>query len=208
MILVFAVVAGLAAGFIKAKLKGKPYQPIDLRHIWLILVASLPQYLAFFLPATRERIPDQWIPLILIATQFILLVFIWLNRKVPLIWLLGVGLLLNFVVISLNGGWMPISPETLESQGAPATTWQIGSRHGYSKDIVLNQENTVLWFLSDILTLPEWIPYRVAFSIGDVLIGAGVIGYLLQNNRSNPRHKKEVQLQEIKNHDKEFSHSK
>lgn len=208
MILVFAVVVGLAAGFLKAKLKEEPYQPIELRHIWLILVASLPQYLAFFLPATRERIPDHWIPVILITTQIILLAFIWLNRKVPRIWLLGIGLLLNFLVISLNGGWMPISPETLESQGMPASTWQIGSRHGYSKDIVLNQENTVLWFLSDILTLPQWIPYRVAFSIGDVLIAAGVIGYLMQNNRSSPKEKREVHLQEIKNHDEKLSHSK
>jgi len=208
MILVFAVVTGLAAGYFKAKLKGEPYQPIELSHLWLILVASLPQYLAFFLPATRKSIPDQWIPLILITTQFILLVFIWLNRKVPLIWLLGLGLLLNFVVISLNGGWMPISPETLESQGAPASTWQIGSRHGYSKDFVLEKENTVLWFLSDILTLPDWIPYRVAFSIGDVLIAAGVIGYLFKNDRSDLKNKKKYSYRRLKNHDEKFSHSK
>ncbi len=197
MILVFAVALGLAAGFIKARLKNAPYQPIDLKFFWLVLVAAIPQVLAFFVRATRDRIPDQWIPIILITTQLILLVFVWLNRKQPGMWLLGLGLILNLVVISLNGGWMPITPETLTKLGAPVGTWQIGSRHAFSKDIVLTKDTTLLWFLSDILTLPRWIPYRVAFSIGDVVIAGGVFGLLLQNNRKDLTSKKVVQQEKI-----------
>ncbi len=190
MILVFAVVVGLAAGLLKAKLRGVTYQPLDLVHIWLIFIAAIPQYLAFFLPATRSRIPDQWIPFILISTQFILLVFVWLNRKTPFVWLFGLGLLLNFVVICLNGGWMPISPETLTSLGAPESSFRIGSRHGYGKDIVLTKDNTILWILSDILKLPRWIPYRIAYSVGDVLIAAGVIGFLFMSKKEQHNDKK------------------
>lgn len=195
MILVFAIAIGLLAGFIIASLKGVPYQTKELRHLWLVLLAALPQMLVFFLPVTRDRIADHWVPIILIVTQLILLIFVWLNRKSPFFWLMGLGLLLNFLVISLNGGWMPISPATLATENIPSSQWQIGSRLGDSKDFVLAKESTNLWIFSDILTLPKWIPYRVAFSIGDVLLGLGVIGFLIQSIQVE-QDTKEVYLQE------------
>ena len=54
MILVVSIVIGLAAGFIKARVRKEPYQPIELKHLWLVLLAAIPQFLAFFLPATRN----------------------------------------------------------------------------------------------------------------------------------------------------------
>jgi len=184
MILVFAIAIGLLAGFMKARLDGIAYQTTELRCLWLVLMAALPQFLIYSLPVTRERFSDQWIPFFLISTQFILLLFVWLNRKSTFFWLLGLGLLLNFAVICLNGGWMPISPATLGSQKVPTSQWQIGSRFGYSKDLVMAKGSTYLWILSDILTLPLWIPYRVAFSFGDVLLALGVIGFLTHNKQA------------------------
>jgi len=89
---------------------------------------------------------------------------------------MGIGLLCNFIVIILNGGFMPLMPEIAEKLVVPGSNiiLELGERVGLGKDILLRKEDTILWFLGDIFTLPSWINYRVAFSIGDIFIAVGV----------------------------------
>jgi hypothetical protein len=180
MILVIAVLAGFLVGTMRAWLSHSRYEIPQIRYIWLVLIAFLPQLLVFYLPATRKSIPDRWAIVALISSQVLLLIFAWRNsfqrqfRNRLGFWLLGVGLSLNLIVILLNGGLMPISPETvarLVPDAAPGS-WQIGSRLGTGKDIVLVVDQTRLWLLSDHFLLP--LPGRdVAFSLGDIIIAAG-----------------------------------
>ena len=43
---------------------------------------------------------------------------------------------------------------------------------GFSNSVVM--ADPALWPLTDIFALPTWVPFANVFSIGDVLIGAGV----------------------------------
>jgi len=179
MILAWAVIAGFTAGLARAIIRKRRYQTPKLKYIWLVFVAFIPQFIAFQVPATRNVVPDQWIPPLLVGTQSLLLIFALCNIRESGFWVLGFGLLLNFLVITLNHGMMPISPETiyrLEPEGT-AVYWTIGERFGVSKDIVLTQGATRLWILSDILVLP-FRTYRVAASIGDMLVALGAIWLL------------------------------
>lgn len=175
MILLFSVIIGLIAGLIRARIGKRVYASISLKAIWLVFLTFLPQFFAFNFAPTRPLIADTWIPLILIASQIPLFIFVWLNRSQAGFLLLGMGLLCNFLVISLNGGMMPISPETAGKlvESGITINLQSGQRAGYTKDIVLPIEETRLAFLSDRFTLPEWFPYRSAFSFGDILISLG-----------------------------------
>lgn len=122
----------------------------------------------------------------LISSQGLLLLFAWLNRRQNAFWVLGTGLLLNLLVIVLNGGLMPTSPETLAKlrQDSSVAPWPIGSRVGGSKDVLLPTAKMRLPWLSDRFLLPAWFPFQAAFSLGDILIALGAFWFLWKSGGS------------------------
>lgn len=180
MILLVAVAAGLVAGSVRARMSGRTFAVPSIQSWWLAPIAFVPQYVAFFQPATRDAFPQNWATAALIGSQALLLVFVWSNRRYLPFWVMGLGLVMNLAVISLNGGLMPISAATLErlSPDVPVTEWQVGKQLGSSKNVLLPADATRLEFLADRFFLPSWVPYSVAYSLGDVLIAAGVFWFL------------------------------
>jgi hypothetical protein len=176
MILVAAVIIGLTAGLCRAWIGKRGYRIFELSFPGLVLLAFLPQFFAFYLPSTRSGMSGQLVSILLISSLFLLLIFSLINIKKISFWPVSLGLLLNSLVILFNGGFMPISPATLVKlvPDKPQDTWIIGQRLGYGKDIILSPEVTRLVLFSDRFTLPDWIPYKVAFSLGDILIAFGV----------------------------------
>jgi hypothetical protein len=92
--------------------------------------------------------------------------FVWSNRSLPGLWLVGLGGLSNLVVIAANGGVMPASADALRTAGRSPT------EEGFTNSEVLDDPR--LGFLGDVLPLPSWMPFANVFSIGDVLIAVGV----------------------------------
>ena len=182
MILLIALLAGWLAGLAYARWQKRTYKAPRISFIWLAFVAFVPQLLAFYLPATRARIPDAWAAASLIVSQVLLLLFAWANRKLAGMWLLIAGLALNLAVIAANGGFMPISPETAARliPAAVVEAMHVGSRFGFGKDVLLLPEDTRLAWLSDRFLLPAWFFYQVAFSLGDIFIACGIFWLLMR----------------------------
>ena len=158
--------------------------------------AVIPQLLIFQNHSTSGWFSDQAAAYILVISQLILLVFIWFNRDKTGILILGLGLLLNLLVISLNGGLMPLAPDTAAAlyPDLPDTSWEIGARPGISKNILLLPEDTHLAWLSDAILLPSWFPWTRALSPGDIVIVLGVIWLLAVENTARPVPPEEVQI--------------
>jgi hypothetical protein len=182
MILLVAIIVGLLAGLIRAWAGGRQLASPYFRLTGLVPAAFLPQLLAFYLPSPQGLWANHSVAAGLVGSQIMLLVFAWYNRRQTGFLLLGLGLALNLWVIALNGGLMPISPDMASrlNPDIPTYAWEAGSRLGNSKDVILPIAETRFWSLSDrfFLALPAWFSYRVAFSLGDILIAAGAFWLL------------------------------
>jgi hypothetical protein len=188
MVLLSAVIAGLFVGILRAKWNQDKWQPPMLQHIWLVLVAFLPQLFAFYLPFTRSHVSHSLAAICLVSSQVGLLLFCWLNRRTAGIPLLAGGLILNLLAISANGGLMPLSIDTA-ALFLPANVLQklhVGSRlSSSSKDILLPAAAVVFSWFADRFVSPAWFQYRFVFSLGDILISLGAF-WLLINRKVSP----------------------
>ena len=180
MILAWAVVLGLLVAW--ARYRGEiadHLASLSLTGVWLVPLALLLQ-LPLLRSGTGPIEPLRTAQILFLASQGFLLLFVGLNRGSAGIRLFGLGLLANLLVIGLNSGFMPITPDTLAAinPGSRVEQWIPGLHYGGSKDIILPRGETVLWLLSDILILPPPFPWTAAFSVGDLLIGAGIVWFL------------------------------
>lgn len=172
LVLIVGVAVLLVLGH--ARLTGRSVQKVEFRLIGLVPAAVIPQLLAFYFPATRIWLPDLLAPVILVWSQLVLLGFVLFNLRRPGMGLLGLGLAMNFVVILVNGGMMPLAPQTA-SRLSSIDRWAAGARFGPGKSVVLPTQSTFFGSLSDRILLPDWFPYQAAFSLGDILIVAGAL---------------------------------
>ena len=175
MILLLALVLGLFAGLGPTYWGRRPFQLPDLRYLWLVFVAFLPQVFISHL----ANLPNQLVATFLLVSQILLFGFAWLNRRIPGMPILICGVLLNLLVMAANGGFMPISPHTAGQfvSAERLLNVQLGSRIG-AKDILLFSQDTRFEWLADRFLTPAWTAYRAAFSLGDVFIALGAFWLL------------------------------
>lgn len=182
MILLAAIAAGTLAGWGYARWTGRTWQPPMFRATWLVALGFLPQLLAFYLPYTRRLLPDGLASLSLVVSQFMLLVFTFANLRLPGMPVIMVGLACNLAVILANGGFMPLPVEAaarlVDRDVLERLT--IGERvSSASKDVLLPESEIFLPWLADRFVVPPSLPYRFAFSLGDVFLAAGSFWLLL-----------------------------
>jgi len=161
--MLYAIGLGIAIGL---ALGGRLAALGTLQIRWARLaVAGLLVQFVLFAPAVTERVGDSGV-LPYVGSSLVVLVVVLRNIALPGLPVVALGAAANLAAIIANGGWMPASPSALASLG---TT--IGE--GYSNSRVV--PFAALQPLTDTFSMPTWLPLANVFSVGDVLIAAGVV---------------------------------
>jgi hypothetical protein len=175
-ILLTALLLGLTAGYLTGG-RLRNLEHLSLRLPWLALVALALQLVAF----TRLGAPldEGGVVALHLASYGALVVFVLVNLRETGVVVTGIGMLLNLLVIILNGGYMPASRAALAAAGG-----------SYAGQAFNNSEvigpGTRLGFLADVFAVPEWLPVSNVFSIGDVIIVVGVVYLIAASMRDVP----------------------
>ncbi|WP_226670464.1 DUF5317 domain-containing protein [Metabacillus litoralis] len=162
------ILLALVIGFLRGgSLKG--FGDIQFKMGWVFPALLLFQ---FFIFSFQNKIA--WIGEIstfsFVAVYIIGLVFLWLNRHHAHFRLIFWGVLLNFIVILLNGGRMPVSHEAillLDPSYFDTAKEGLYAKHAFMTD------NTMFSFLGDIIPLRAPYPIEQVISIGDIIMNIG-----------------------------------
>ncbi len=141
---------------------------LRFQHIWLLFLPLALQLVIFTPLGSLIGSGDMLERNVYIGSMGIAALALVLNRHIPGMTWVGAGLALNFLVILLNGGAMPVWPAAREFAGMSPLA-------GRANNVVPFSSETVLPWLGDVIPLPSWMPLANVMSIGDLFVLLGGI---------------------------------
>ena len=163
MFILYAIPAGILVGLL---LGGRLQGLSTLQFRWApVFLLGLAVQLVLFSDAVTAWIGEAGVPIYVGSTLAVAAV-IAANLRIRGMAIVLAGAACNLAAILANGGYMPTSTAALAALGH---TFPGGySNSSYDPDPALP-------WLTDIFAMPAWLPAANVFSIGDVLIGLGVV---------------------------------
>ena len=185
MLLLWALPIGVLVGLLRGGRLGNLAR-LELRGAGLILTALVIQLLIFPLPGLPGPLIPWGTAFFHLASYALLAGFVVLNRREWGILLMGVGMLLNVLVIAANGGYMPTYPKLLEWAGRTKAAQALVAEGFYGNNVCIGCEgiSTRLTFLGDVFVVPAWVPGANVFSIGDLVLALGLVYFLQSKMRA------------------------
>ena len=148
---------------------------LPIQSIWMVLVAVVIQIFLALIDLPSDRFDDVGFVLVMASYAF-LLAFCFVNLRISMMWVIGLGIALNALVIGLN-------------QGMPTADNEVTTRSGRTIEEPIERtvkhrpesDDDLLPFLGDRLRVPG--PVDEVISIGDIVIGIGIILLCYQGSR-------------------------
>jgi hypothetical protein len=172
MFILYSLVIGLAVGFALGG-RASGLTALTFRWRWAVLVGIVTQILLFSTPLNRTVGPLG--PVIYVGSTALVLAAILGNWRITGMPVIALGAISNMSAIIANRGYMPADPAAMATLGQTIPD-------SYSNSAIV--ADPALWALTDIFALPAWLPFANVYSIGDVVIGIGVVIVIVAAMRS------------------------
>lgn len=111
--------------------------------------------------------------LLYVLSLLMVVIFAWFNRRILGISVIGLGLLLNALVIGANGGQMPVDPKEAAAAGQLQALVEPEGRGEWST-FALMRPDTPLSLLGDRISVPMPFKEPSILSVGDFVITVGI----------------------------------
>jgi hypothetical protein len=168
--LLFAAVIGILVG---VALGGR-FQNLGrlpLRWNVLVFLALALQVLTF---TPLNVLPWSLVPALYLLSNGLAAAWVIRNLRVAGMPLIALGALSNLLAIVANGGRMPVDRALLARTRGEAFAEAVAGGRMPTNAVIANSHTHLIW-LTDRLALPAPLPAPVVWSVGDLLIAAGVI---------------------------------
>lgn len=171
MLLLYFLAAGLLLGLLtRGRLTG--LAEVEFRW-WPLALGGLAFQALLFSDFLGGKVGDAG-PALYVASTLVVLVALARDLDLFGFPVIAVGAALNLLAIVANGGLMPADPAAFAAVfGTPAVPTDL-----FSNSQLIGPD-TYLPFLGDVFVLPRPLPFANVFSIGDVLIGAGAVLFII-----------------------------
>lgn len=169
MIFVAAVLLALAVALLRGG-RIEHLSRLSVRFAPLIVLGFVIQLLIFN-PILGPHLSRSQVALAYNVSMILVWGTLAINWRLPGAPLMALGVFLNWLVITLNGGFMPASQEALLRAGLMGPALMAPGEH--NNNSILITESTRLPFLADVMAIPASLPFSTVFSVGDLLLAAG-----------------------------------
>lgn len=163
MFMLWAIPIGIVVGLL-ARGQLDALAAFRFRWGWLAVAGLLVQVVLF--TPTGDQLAGGFGPALYVASTLAVFLAVLRNVRLPGMAIVALGAVSNLAAIGANGGFMPASAAALSAAG-------LDGPGSHTNSVVL--ESPALQPLTDIFAIPAWLPMANVFSIGDVLIGLGIV---------------------------------
>lgn len=156
---------------------------LPVRSGWLIMASFALQFLLYTSALRYSAVVTHWNAVIYMAAISLALVGALRNWRLgPAVRLATLGVILNASVIAINGGHMPVNAAAMRTVQGEAKVRQIANQRLYGNTRLATSSSPLL-MLSDVIPVPAPGGHGNVYSLGDMLLSAGVATLAYQATR-------------------------